>query len=287
MFEKHTAHCTKSNYQLLILNGYSSYVTLEFDLFCKEHSIITLCMPLHLSHLLQPLDVGCFSVLKRLYRRQIETLMQNGVNYIDKQDFLEAYYTARTETMNQANIHSSFAATGVVPYDPERVLSKLNTQLRTPTPPPLPLPALDQGPWIPETPHNTAQLELQSKAIKDYIKRRTRSPPSPTDLALNQLVKGCEMAMNSAVLLAEENRQLRIENQRQKKKRAKRRSYIATGGVLTVQEGLDLSQIANEGLQGGVETQEATVKTRAPRTCSMCKSLLHTACTCPTKEVSN
>src|SRR5580700_6264349 len=212
-----------------------SHVTPEFDLFCKEHSIITLCMPPHSSHLLQPLDVGCFSVLKRSYGRQIEGLMRNGVNHIDKQDFLEAYYTAHTETMNQSNIHSSFTATGVVPYDPERVLSKLNTQLRTPTPPLAT--ALEQGPWIPETPHNTAQLELQSKAIKDYIKRRTRSPPSPTDLALNQLVKGCQMAMNSAVLLAEENRQLRAENERQKKKKAKRRSY------------------------SGVANQEATVQT--------------------------
>ena len=254
MFKKHTAHRTKGTYQLLIIDGHGSHVTLEFDLFCKEHSIITLCMPPHSSHLLQPLDVGCFSVLKRLYGRQIETLMRNGVNHIDKQDFLKAYYTARTETMNQSNIQSSFAAIGVVPYDPERVLSKLNTQLRTPTPPPLPLPALDQGPWIPETPHNTAQLELQSKAIKDYIKRRTRSPPSPTDLALNQLVKGCQMAMNSAVLLAEENRQLRAENERQKKKKAKKRSYIATGGTLTVQEGLDLSRISNEGLQSRVAT---------------------------------
>ena len=51
---------------------------------------------------------------------------------------------------------------------------------------------------------------------------------------LNQLVKGCEMAMNSAILLVEENRQLRIENAKQKKKRAKRRSYIAIGRVLTV-----------------------------------------------------
>jgi hypothetical protein len=60
------------------------------------------------------------------------------------------------------------------------------------------------------------------------------------------------MAMNSAVLLAEENRQLQAENERQKKKRANRRSYIATGGVLTVQEGLDLSQIANTALESRV-----------------------------------
>ena len=47
--------------------------------------------------------------------------------------------------------------------------------------------------------------------------------------------------MNSAVLLAEENRQLQAENERQTKKRVKKRLYIAIGGVLTVQEGLDLS----------------------------------------------
>ena len=53
------------------------------------------------------------------------------------------------------------------------------------------------------------------------------------------------MAMHSAVLLAEENKQLRTKNERQKKKKAKRRSYIAIGGVLTVQEGLDQTQSAN------------------------------------------
>lgn len=62
------------------------------------------------------------------------------------------------------------------------------------------------------------------------------------------------MAMNSAVLLAEENKQLQAENERQKRKRAKRRLYIATGGVLTVQEGLDLLQIANTSLEGRVAT---------------------------------
>jgi hypothetical protein len=42
------------------------------------------------------------------------------------------------------------------------------------------------------------------------------------------------MAMNSTILLAEENRQLRAENERQKKKRTKKRLYIAIGGVLIV-----------------------------------------------------
>ena len=67
------------------------------------------------------------------------------------------------------------------------------------------------------------------------------------------------MAMNSAMLLAEENRQLRAENERQKSKRAKKRSYIAKGGVLTVEEGLELAKKANRELDSGVRNQEATV----------------------------
>jgi hypothetical protein len=106
---------------------------------------------------------------------------------------------------------------------------------------------------------------------------------------LDQLVKGCEMAMNGAVLLAEENRQLRAINAKQVKKRARRRTYIATGGTLTIQEGLALSEPTVEPVieaVGGVVTDEPVVRTRAPRTCSMCKSLSHTARTCPLKQVS-
>jgi hypothetical protein len=288
VFEKHTAHYTKGVYRLLILDGHGSHVTPEFDLFCKEHSIITLCMPPHSSHLLQPLDVGYFAVLKQSYGQQIEGHMRNGVNHIDKPDFLQAFYTARTEAMTLANVQSSFAATGLVPHDPERVLSKLHTQLKTPTPPSTSYanaPANTQ-PWVFETPHNTTQLELQAKAIKDDIMNRT-ALPTPTNRALNQLVKGCQLAMNSAVLLAEENRQLRRENERQEKKRAKKRAFIATGGVLTMQEGLDRSQATNTVPESGELPEEVTVKTRAPRTCSMCKSLLHTARTCPTRQLSN
>ena len=73
------------------------------------------------------------------------------------------------------------------------------------------------------------QLELQARAIQSNA-----ALPTPENQALNQLVKGCQLAMHSAVLLAEENRQLRSENKRQKRKRTKKRAFIAIGGVLTM-----------------------------------------------------
>jgi DDE superfamily endonuclease len=44
VFENHTAHRTKGVYRLLILDRHGSHLTPEFDLFCKEHSSITLCI---------------------------------------------------------------------------------------------------------------------------------------------------------------------------------------------------------------------------------------------------
>src|ERR1700722_5588139 len=123
VFQKHTVYRTKGVYRLFILDGYGSHSTPDFDLFCSEHSIITLCMPLHLSHLLQLLDVSCFSVVKRLYSQQIEGYMRVGLNHIDKPDFLTAYIPTRKEAMAIDIVRSRFAATGLVPYNPDRVLS--------------------------------------------------------------------------------------------------------------------------------------------------------------------
>ena len=75
VFHPQTKDSTVSVYRLLILDRHRSHVTPEFDLFCKDHCIITLCMPPHSSHLLQPLDVSYFAGLKQSYGRQIEDLI--------------------------------------------------------------------------------------------------------------------------------------------------------------------------------------------------------------------
>jgi hypothetical protein len=127
VFEKHIKDRTKVVYRLLILDSYRSYSTPEFNLFCAEHSIITLCILLHSLYLLQPLDVSCFPILKRLYNRQIENYMRARLNHIDKPDFLIAYIIARKESILIDTIKNRFAAIVIMLYDPEQVLSKLNT----------------------------------------------------------------------------------------------------------------------------------------------------------------
>ena len=74
-------------------------------------------MPAHSSHLLQPLDVGCFAILKRSYGRLVDQ-QTLGINHIDKLDFLAAYPQARIDAFKTRTIQNAFRATGLVPVDP-------------------------------------------------------------------------------------------------------------------------------------------------------------------------
>ena len=171
-------------------------------------------MPPYSSHLLQPLDVGCFVPLKHAYGCLVENKAWLGFNHIDKFDFLEAYPEACTGTFKTETIKNSFAAAGLIPFNPGRVLEQLNIQLKTPTPP-----SSQSTNSDPQTPHNLKQLEKQASTIKKLLRQCTQSPSSPTKSALNQLVKGCEMAINSAVLLAKENQDLQAAHEKQLKKK--------------------------------------------------------------------
>jgi len=55
-------------------------------------------------HLTQPLDVGCFSVLKRLYGWELEAFIKAYINHITKTEFLFAFKAAHFNTMTVENI---------------------------------------------------------------------------------------------------------------------------------------------------------------------------------------
>jgi hypothetical protein len=92
-------------------------------------------MPAHTSHILQPLDISCFSPLKKAYGSQVENKMRLSINHITKEEFLPAFFTAYQQIMTTRNITSGFRATGLAPFDPERVLENLGPVVEaTPSP---------------------------------------------------------------------------------------------------------------------------------------------------------
>ncbi|KAF1923929.1 CENP-B protein, partial [Didymella exigua CBS 183.55] len=120
--------------QLLIINSYKSHYLVAFQDLCREKKIITLYMPLHLSHLLQPLNVACFLPLKRLYSDKVLALARSYIYYINKETFLLAFKLVFSKVFTRENIRAGFRGTRLVLHNLEVVLLKLNVRLRTLTP---------------------------------------------------------------------------------------------------------------------------------------------------------
>ncbi|KAJ5735363.1 uncharacterized protein N7483_000488 [Penicillium malachiteum] len=239
LFIPSTNSRVRGRFRLLILDGHGSHLTPQFDRICSENNIIPLCMPPHSSHLLQPLDVGCFSVLKITYGRFISDLARTGYNHIDKLDFLADFQRARLEAFKPATIQNSFIATGLVPIDAEKVLSKLNISLRTPTPPGT-RPGSRSSQFSPKTPRTVVQLQKQASMLKDLLRQRSNSPPSPSKLMLDQIIKGHCISLHNTALLAQENANLRAANEKKRQKRSRSTRQVPCEQGLTVEEGLQL-----------------------------------------------
>jgi len=112
----------------------------------------------HSSYLLQPLDVSCFSPLKRAYSREIEALIRHHINHITKLEFLPAFKAAFPQSFTATNICSAFRGASRVPLQPDHFLSKLDVQLRTPTPA-----ALPEAPWKPKQQATYLSLRLNQR----------------------------------------------------------------------------------------------------------------------------
>jgi hypothetical protein len=176
--------------------------------------------------------------------------MRARINYIDKLDFLEAYPSARIKAFKSETIKNSFAAAGLIPYNPDRVISKLDIRLRTPTPP-----SSQGSEWEPKTPSNYVQLQKQASSIKALLKQRSKSPPSPLNSAIDQVLKAYQITMQSAALLEKEVSELRAANETKKRKRTRSTRQIASEEGLSVLEASTLAMQPEQAILAQVSRE--------------------------------
>lgn len=297
-FIPHIISQTKGKHCLLVLDGHDSHLTATFDKICQENNTIPICMPPHASHLLQPLDVGCFAVLKRSYGRRVAEYTRLGIDSIEKDDFLDIFPAARDDSFKESIIQSAFTATGLVPLDPDRVLSKLNIRLQSP---PLPDRPGSQGSTSGSNisvgiPRTTKQLAKRKSRLDSGLSPAADKISSPTKHDLQQFYNMTVKLVHERVLLRDEIKRLREGNKKQTKKREKSKKRMPNKGSLT--EVLDLT--TNVGGEGGVGARYISEPASAPEpqveptlpilapvrrqfTCSKCGAKGHTFTKCPQK----
>ncbi|KAJ8113221.1 hypothetical protein OPT61_g4601 [Boeremia exigua] len=135
------------------------------------------------------------------------------------------------EWLKHFNAHTKapFRGAGLVPLQPETVLSKLDVQLRTPTPPA----AVTEALWEARTPSNMRELEAQSTLIRERVRQHKSSSPASIIEAIDQLKKGAEVMALSAELMKERIASLERANEAASKRRERKKKRIQKQGVLT------------------------------------------------------
>ncbi|KAK7578324.1 hypothetical protein V3481_014178 [Fusarium oxysporum f. sp. vasinfectum] len=254
-FDQHTINRSVGSYRLLILDSHESHYSADFEVYCKEKNIITLYMPPHSSHLLQPLDVGCFGPLKRAYGREIEHLIRRSITHITKTEFFPAFYAAHQATITESNIKGGFRGAGLAPFDPESVISKLDIRLRTPTPPEED--TSQAQPWTPKTPRTITEADSHLEYLQRRIRRHHSSSPESILEALQSLTKSVMRNMHKTALLEAEVQDLREANATHSRKKRVKRTRLQDSGKMTV--GTGQSQID----QIDVDTQVVAESSRS------------------------
>ena len=201
-----------------------------------------------------------------------------GTKQIKKEAFLLAFKAAFEKAITKENICASFRGAGLVPYNPEAVMSKLDVVLRTPTPP-----KPENTPWESKTPSTLREMEAQSTLVRERVRLHRDSPPSPLLRAVEQLNKGDVLMGHETVLMRQEIAGLRKAIEVATEVRSRKRNYVRTTGTLTVGEVADL--IAENESGGQKKGEEPVKRVRTQKRCGRCGETGHNSRTCTVEIV--
>jgi hypothetical protein len=134
-------------------------------------------------------------------------LIKAHINHLTKVESFIAFKVAYLQLITAQNARAGFRGAGLIPFDPQVVISKLDIKLRTPTP--TSPPSQDADPWVSQTPPNPTDALSQTTLVKNRIACYQGSSPTSVLATVTTLAKGTEILAYKNTLLAAEVRALR------------------------------------------------------------------------------
>ena len=107
---------------LLIFDGHLSHVMVPVIDWAKKNNVILFVLPAHTSHILQPLDVGCYGPMQHIYNAQCHKfLRENPASKITRYNVCSLACHAYSSALSVVNIRSAFKRTGIYPFNPDAI----------------------------------------------------------------------------------------------------------------------------------------------------------------------
>ena len=103
---------------ILFFDGHHSHLTLRLIEVARSNNIHLICFPPHVTHILQPLDVGVFGPLKSSWRTVLKKYqIETGAANVTKQDFPPLIAQLFGISFRKDHIKGGFKKSGIYPLD--------------------------------------------------------------------------------------------------------------------------------------------------------------------------
>jgi hypothetical protein len=175
--------------------------------------------------------------LKTAYRDQVERLNRGGIDIVGKEHFTYLYSPARDTALTKRNIRAGWAATGLYPFNPERVLKDIP---RPPVEVVVPEATIAstsradtvlQKPITPVTPMTAEALT----SLHNVIKQDT-NVPDETRGRIQKLANAAQISFAERALLKDRNRFLFKINNEAKARRSTRSIVLGKAKVMSFED---------------------------------------------------
>ncbi|KDN61738.1 putative transposase [Colletotrichum sublineola] len=122
---RHTMELLKRPYRLLLLDGFSGHVSLVLMEYCIRYDIILGFFPAHITHILQPMDVGVFQPFKKAQQQVLRNHIRDGNLMFTRGDFVSSLRTMTNAAFTKRNIMNGFEKAGIWPIRDDIILARL------------------------------------------------------------------------------------------------------------------------------------------------------------------
>ncbi|XP_063964321.1 uncharacterized protein LOC135156302 [Lytechinus pictus] len=162
----------EEEYCLLLYDGHKSHITVPVIEEARKNRLILFLLPPHTSHLLQPLDVGCFGPMTCHYNRQCASYLSSHPGMVIlRHNIIGLISLAYLKSMTHINLEAAFRKTGVCPIDTSKVDTETATRPSAMTTPPDNHPTRDT---------RDSQLVTDKSPSEKFLLKRRPVRPSPS-----------------------------------------------------------------------------------------------------------
>ena len=145
-FIQHTHSGPDMPYKILLMDNHGSHLTPQFILLARRNNIVPFTFPAHLTHCMQPLDVGVFQSYKHWHNKAIQCALETLDFEYTISSFLRDLSEIRHKTFKKTTIQNAFMTSGMWPINRQKVAEKMAKYMKEST---------SNEPTLPILPTNT------------------------------------------------------------------------------------------------------------------------------------